>query len=92
VPPKQTVPRDIQAASASRRSSASSCGSIENAESTPPSARDSVKCFSITVAPSATDATATPTPIVWSERPTSRPKMARIAGMVRTFVFSGVAG
>ena len=52
----------------------------------------SVKCFSITPAPSATPATATPTPIVWSDSPTSQPNSSRMCGMVRRLVFSGVAG
>ena len=65
---------------------------MEKLESTPPSARRSVKCFSITVAPSAVAATETPQPMVWSDRPTSQPKRARMCGMVEMLVFSAVAG
>lgn len=46
----------------------------------------------MTVAPCATAATATPTPIVWSLRPTSQPNRVRMCGMVRMFEFDGVAG
>ena len=65
---------------------------MENEESTPPSARASVKCFSMTVAPRATAATAAPAPIVWSESPTSQPKRSRRSGMVRMLVLCAVAG
>ena len=41
-----------------------SLGSNEKALSTPPSALESVKCFSITVAPKAIEATAAPIPWV----------------------------
>ena len=64
----------------------------EKDESTPPSSRHKVKCFSMTIAPSATEATAAPIPIVWSERPTWQSNNFAIWGMVWMFVFSGVAG
>jgi hypothetical protein len=86
------LPIACQARSASSRIMRNSCGSIEKALSTPPSARASVKCFSITQAPSATEATATPHPMVWSESPTSQPKVSARLGMVARLLFSGVAG
>src|SRR5688572_2763104 len=64
VAPYFTVPSDCQARSVSTTRELSSAGSSEKLLSTPPSARLSVKCFSITVAPSATAATAAPTPMV----------------------------
>ena len=90
--PKLGAPSACQARSVSMRSCANSAGSSENAASTPPSARDSVKCFSMTHAPNATAATAAPQPIVWSDRPTSQPKASRSTGMLRRLVFSGVDG
>ena len=64
----------------------------KTAESTPPSERRSVKCFSITVAPRATAATAAPTPIVWSDNPTSHSNRARMWGMVFRWALPGDAG
>ena len=61
---RSSSPSACQARSLSTTSARSSSGSIEKALSTPPSARRRVKCFSITVAPSATLATATPMPSV----------------------------
>ena len=57
-------PSDCCATRVLSTSSSNSHGSSENAESTPPSTRYSVTCFSITVAPSATAAMAAPIPIV----------------------------
>ncbi len=62
--PKDTMPRARQARPASSTMARSSSGSSENALSTAPSARRSVTCFSMTVAPSATLATGTPMPRV----------------------------
>ena len=59
---------------------------------TPPSARARVKCFSMTVAPKATAATARRFPWCGPERPTSQPVQARRLGSVLRWEFSGVAG
>ena len=43
-------------------------------------------------APKATLAKETPTPMVWSDKPTSQPNNSRMWGMVRMLVLSAVAG
>ena len=92
VAPIRGCPSETRAVSVSRTSAASSCGSSENAESTPPPAREMVTCFSMTQAPSATAATAAPMPIVWSDRPTRVPKVSARTGMPRRLESAGSAG
>jgi hypothetical protein len=71
---------------------ASSAGSRENDESTPPSDRSRVTCFSTHTAPIATAAIATPTPRVWSDRPTGTPKASRSTAMLARRASAGSAG
>ena len=58
----------------------------------PGSERDKVRCFSMMHAPSATAATGTATPIVWSESPAGTSKRRANSGIVRRFISSAAAG
>jgi len=58
----------------------------------PPSARRSVKCFSMTHAPSATAVTATAVPSVWSDKPISVPCRRPKYSIVRKLLSQGCAG
>ena len=53
---------------------------------------DEIKCFSIILAPIATDATATSLPKVWSESPTTVLKFSFKSGIVLRFISSNGAG
>ena len=86
------VPSACQARSDSTTQRFSSAGSSENAESTPPSARSRVTCFSIRQAPNATAAIGTPMPSVWSLSPIGSPSVSASTGMRRRLVCSGGAG
>ena len=86
------LPSAIAAHSHSTARLSSSCGSIENPASTPPSRLERVTCFSIIVAPRAVAATLTPIPKVWSDSPTASPKASRNVEMRRRFASSAVAG
>jgi hypothetical protein len=85
-------PSACHARSVSVTSAASSAGSSEKGESTPPSLRSRVTCFSIRHAPNATDATGTPMPSVWSDSPTSVPNACASTGSARRLLSFGDAG